>query len=89
MGEPNTNSAEALRGSTDAIKEGGFGRAADIKDLSVVEHYLPVRLMDTVVVLITLDDNDLFWDGPAESGSFDDDDDDYTSWTRERHDSGD
>jgi hypothetical protein len=65
-----------------------YGRAADIQDLSVIEHYLPVRLMDTVVVLITLDDNDLFWDVPGR-GSFDDEDDDYSSWTKERHDSGD
>lgn len=66
-----------------------FGRAADIQDLRVCEHYLPVRLMETLVVLITLDDNDLFWDGPADSGSPDDDEEDYGSWTKERHDSGD
>jgi hypothetical protein len=66
-----------------------YGRAANNQDLSVVEHYLPVRLMETLVVLITLDDNDLFWDGPADSGSFDDDEEDYGSWTKERHDCGD
>jgi len=66
-----------------------YGRAADIENLSVCEHYLPVRLMDTLVVLITLDDNDLFWDGPPDSGPFDLDEVVYHSWTKERHDSGD
>ncbi len=65
-----------------------YGTAAHIQDLSVCEHYLPVRLMNTLVVLITLDDNDLFWHGTADSGPFDDDED-YSSWTKERHDSGD
>jgi len=45
--------------------------------------------MDTLVVLITLDDNDLFWDGPPDSGPFDLDEVVYHSWTKERHDSGD
>ena len=66
-----------------------YGRAADIRHLSVREHYLPVRLMDTLIVLITLDDDDLFWNGPAHSSPFDLDEDDYHSWTKERHDSGD
>jgi hypothetical protein len=84
------------RGDTSKITHEGlasewlslYGRAAGIEDLSVCEHYLPVPLMDTLVVLIALDDNDLFWDGPAGSDSFDDDDD-YSSWTKERHDRGD
>jgi hypothetical protein len=47
----------------------------------------PVRLMDTLVVLLTLGDDDLFWNREAASGKFDDDDDQI--WTKERHDSGD
>jgi Zn-dependent peptidase ImmA (M78 family) len=66
-----------------------FGRAGNVEELSVHEHYLPVRLMETLIVLITLDDNDLFGGGDGDSGSFDPDDDDDRPWTKERHDSGD
>jgi len=68
-----------------------FGRAAKIEDLGVCEHYLPVRLMDTLIVLITLDDNELFGNGEGGSGAYglEDDDDDDRPWTKERHDSGD
>ncbi len=65
-----------------------FGRAAQVEDLSVREHYLPVRLMDTLIVLITLGDNDLFCGGEDDSSPYDLDDDDRP-WTKERHDSGD
>jgi IrrE N-terminal-like domain len=67
-----------------------YGRAADIDDLSVREHYLPVRVMETLVVLLTLNDEELF--GFDEGGSVvrdSEDDEDYGSWTKERHDSGD
>jgi hypothetical protein len=67
-----------------------FGRAAKVEDMSVCEHYLPVRLMDTLVVIITLDDNDLFCGGEGDVGPYAlDDDDDDRPWTKERHDSGD
>ena len=67
-----------------------FGLAASIDDLGVREHYLPVKLMDTLVVLITLDDNELFGFGDGGRDPFDlDNDDDDRPWTKERHDSGD
>jgi len=66
-----------------------FGPAATIDGLSVREHYLPVSLMQTLVVLITLHDNDLFWPGDGNGGSEGFDGDDDRPWTKERHDSGD
>ena len=64
-----------------------YGKAAAVSGLSVQEHYLPVRLMDTIVVLLTLDDNEVFgFSSYHEEGE---DDDDYGSWTKDRHDSGD
>jgi Zn-dependent peptidase ImmA (M78 family) len=68
-----------------------FGRAANIEGLEVKEHYLPVKFMNTVIVLITMDDNELFGGGTSPDGRLDlDEDDEYDSpWTKDRHDSGD
>jgi hypothetical protein len=64
-----------------------YGKAAAVGDLSVQEHYLPVRFMDTIVVLLTVDDNEVF--GFSSYQDEGDDDEDYGSWIKDRHDSGD
>jgi hypothetical protein len=55
-----------------------FGLAANLGDLHVTEDYFPIRLMDTLVVVLTLDDDDLF-SGRWGRNRYDDDDDEV--WT--------
>lgn len=40
-----------------------FGRANELHDLNVAEHYLPARIMGTLIVLLTLDEEEV---SPAE-----------------------
>ena len=37
-----------------------FNKADDLAEVYVAEHYVPIRIMDTLVVLITVEDEDLF-----------------------------
>ena len=37
-----------------------YGKAAKVGELTVHEHYLPVKMLGTLVVLLTLDDNEVF-----------------------------
>jgi hypothetical protein len=44
-----------------------FDRGDALHDLYVGEHFLPVRAMDTLLVLLTIDDDDLFSNGDGDS----------------------
>lgn len=37
-----------------------FGKEEELAEIYVAEHYLPIRIMNTLVVLITVEDEDLF-----------------------------
>lgn len=43
-----------------------FGRDEELHDVYIAEQFLPVQIMDTLVVLLTLDDDDLFSDDDEE-----------------------
>jgi IrrE N-terminal-like domain len=49
-----------------------FGREEELHDVEVTEQFLPVRVMDTLVVLLTMDDGDLFRDEEEEDDESDD-----------------
>lgn len=63
-----------------------YERADKYRDVEVNEYFLPIPIMDTLVVVLTIHYDDLFLEDRASEGF---DDDDETPWTKERHDRGD
>ena len=58
-----------LGGNKERLRRGGdgeelvqelFGREEELFDASVTEDYLPIQIMSTLVVLLTLDEDDVF-----------------------------
>lgn len=63
-----------------------YDRADKYRHVEVTEHFLPVPIMETLVVLLTIDYDSLFLNEHRGEG-YDDEDDE--PWTKERHDRGD
>jgi IrrE N-terminal-like domain len=63
-----------------------YDRVDKYRDVEVMEYFLPVPVMETLVVLLTIDYDALFFEDKAGDGF---DDADADPWTKERHDSGD
>ena len=63
-----------------------YDRSDKYRNVEVTEFFLPIPIMDTLVVLLTIDYDSLFLEDKAGEG-FDDDED--GPWTKARHDSGD
>jgi hypothetical protein len=61
-------------------------RTDKYRSVEVIEHFLPIPIMETLVVLLTVDYDALFLSEPGGEG-YDDEDDEL--WTKERHDRGD
>jgi hypothetical protein len=62
-----------------------YERADKYRDVVVVEHFLPISVMEILVVLLTIDYDALFLSERQGDGYEDDDDE---PWTKERHDRG-
>jgi len=63
-----------------------YERTDKYHDVEVTEHFLPVPIMETLVVLLTIDFDALFLNEHSSNG-YDDEDDE--PWTKDRHDRGD
>src|SRR5665213_545849 len=66
-----------------------YERADKYRDVVVLEHFLPVPVMETLVVLLTIEYDALFLSEGESEGESEGYDSDDEPWTKERHDSGD
>ena len=63
-----------------------YARTDKYRYVEVIEHFLPIPVMETLVVLLTIEYDALFLSEHSGEG-YDDEDDE--PWTKERHDRGD